>query len=427
VSGRTDNSTILKGLNQLIKAVNDLTTCICDAVGATTTGGTGSTNGGSDMTCCCNPGANFGTIPGLPPAGPSVPPPALPGVPDPVDPMVDPPPDGFTSWEQFYTNKCQVANKIIDDLIQSLHNLASLSGVVSGIADGALFLFLNTSLLAGLLIGVMALGFAAFDAAAIIIGALVVLIVATTGGLAFFEVLASDMDKDALACAIYNGKTPQEVYANVKTILDAELPGLTDITDVISSQIAKVILALLNTSITNMPFEYHPELVGYISPHPTDCTGCTPTSEETCFEFETDLQDWTPTIGNGGAFVFSVTGSIEWSSEGGGTMKLIKADGGDSNQAGAQSPDLAYVIQDGDQLCLDRFDAFPSTEANYLEIKIDGTWISIEALTGATVGIATTDLSGYAGQTLEAIALGNASLTADSWVEVAKVGVCASC
>lgn len=414
MAGAINNPTILKGLNQLIKAINDLATCLC---GQTATGQT-NTNGGDEMTssCCCIPGSNFGQIPGLPPVGPSIPPPALPGVPDPIDPETDPPPEGFTDWDQFYLNKCQVANKIIDDLISSLHNLAGLEGLISGIAAGSLFLFLNTSLLSGLLVGLIAFGFAAFDAAAIVIGAIILIAFAGLGGLAFFEVLANDIDKQQLVCDIYNGHTPQEIYNALKADLTTEIGGLPDITDLVSDQIVKLILACLNTSVTNMPFELHPELLGYISPDPIDCAVCGSfePSAPICNLFEEDgnLEGWTA---GAGRTDFPTDGTMVAD---GGEMQGTAGDGGDGSfYLGFLSPSYDYVIQEGDIFCFTKSFIDVSSYSSYIWAAFDGGEIDqIQSAAGIeSTGVISVDLSPYVGQTLNRIWFGwvRASLTFD--------------
>lgn len=418
MAGLTNNTTILKGVNQLIKAINDLAACLC----GTSTSGQTNNGGENSMACCCVPGGNFGTIPGQTPTGPTTQPLPLPGIPDPVDPETDPPPEGFTSWAQFYMNKCQVANKIVDDLIQTLHNLASLEGILATVSAGALFVFLNTSLLSGLLVGLMAVGFAAFDAAAIVIGALIVLAVAGLGGLAFFEVLANSIDKAQLVCDIYLPTTPQGIYNDLKEDLQTQISGLEDITDLITDQIIKIIMALLNNTITNMPFEPHPELWGYISLDPVDCASCSGGggTTSTCFDFEDGLQGWT--VG-GDAVSFSPFPEVGDISNEGGTLRidLVVVD----NQYGiVSSPIMSHIILTGEELCIAVSDSTAGSFTNYVEIIADGDLYELAALSGTATGLASYSLEDYVGLNLDKITIGFSRLGSGAFVKISKIGVC---
>lgn len=86
------------------------------------------------------------------------------------DPETDPPPDGFDTWEEYFTHKCQAANFLFDAIVNSLRNLGfvSLVNVVGGSAvvgaalagflavpGGAIALIVGGILVLGAAVGVL--------------------------------------------------------------------------------------------------------------------------------------------------------------------------------------------------------------------------------------------------------------------------------
>ena len=283
----------LEALGQMITELGQLTLQV-------------SLNSGNNGNCGCPPGG-IGDLPPDP-------------APDQNDPGgEDPPPDGFDTWEDYLDYKCRAANKIVDDLIASTGNLGSLSGVVGAIQAVLLASFLNTSLLGGVLAGVMALGFSEFAAAGIIIAALVALIVGSAGGLVWFSALANNMDenKEDLICALYIAQSvgaAQEAWSNFIIARIGDASGQWDgepASGLISSTMETVLGALNNLTIINLLFQLDETIAAYEASF--DCSACG-TTHEFPWEFATN--------GGSGTFKYDGTSFTLSSQESGGVHTL---------------------------------------------------------------------------------------------------------
>jgi hypothetical protein len=192
----------------------------------------------------------------------------------------DPPPEGFDDWEQFLDYKCRASNKIADDLVATTGNLGSLYGVVGAIQAVLLASFLNTSLLGGVIAGVMALGFSEFAAAGAIIAALVALILASVGGLVWFSTLAASMDdnKSDLICALYLASTVEAARAAWSQFVADRIDAVDGdwasdpVAGLISETLSTVLNALNTVTVTNLLFEPNEEISVYEASY--DCSGC---------------------------------------------------------------------------------------------------------------------------------------------------------
>lgn len=210
--------------------------------------------------------------------------------PDLGDPQIDDPPEGFVDWPTYYTYKCRAANKIVDDWISTLSNLATLSGAVAAIGALALGAFFSTSLLSGILVGLMIIGFSAFTAAALIIGALVLIVLGGVGLLAYFADLGQGVsdEKQDLICQLFDAQSPSEAKTIVTsfTLAQAALiaydPGDDDA--LFQAQLAVIIDALFNPAVTNKLFELDEEIDTYVGD--VDCNDCTGPNWPECY-FET--------------------------------------------------------------------------------------------------------------------------------------------
>lgn len=208
------------------------------------------------------------------PYGEGYPPPA----PNTGNPAVDPPPEDWSTWASYYTYKCKAANMITDDWISTLNGMSTLSGIVSAIGALALAAFLSTSLLGGLIVGLMALGFAAGTAAAIIIGALVLMVLSGAGLLLYFAEVADviETNKADLVCALYNATSvvfAKAAIISFTTDIAADLtydPG--DDGTLFQAQLSSLADALFNDAIINTLFELNPDANVYVGD--VDCDDC---------------------------------------------------------------------------------------------------------------------------------------------------------
>lgn len=203
---------------------------------------------------------------------------APPVEPDLGDPDVDDPPDDWVTWAAYYTYKCRAANRIADDWIATLNGLATLSGVAGAIGAIALGLLLNTSLLGGILVGLIAIGFSAAAAAAIVITALIAIVLGGVGLLAYFGQIGSEMEtnKAALVCQLFYATSPEnarQIVADFTSDIAADLtydPGDDDA--LFQAQAAIVVDALFNPALTNLLFTLDEDTDTYVGD--VDCDDC---------------------------------------------------------------------------------------------------------------------------------------------------------
>jgi hypothetical protein len=203
---------------------------------------------------------------------------APPVAPDLGDPGSEDPPEDWETWTEYWTYKCRAANRIADDWIATLNGLATLSGVAGAIGAIALGLLLNTSLLGGLVVGLIAIGFSAAAAAAIAITALIAIILGGVGLLAYFAQIGSEMEanKEDLVCALFYATSPEnanqivvDFTADIAADLDYD-PGDDDA--LFQAQATVLVDAIFNPALTNLLFELDEDTDGYEGT--VDCDDC---------------------------------------------------------------------------------------------------------------------------------------------------------
>lgn len=239
-----------------------------------------------NQTACCS---SYGSVP------PD-------SVEDEGDPEGDPAPDGFESWEDYFDYKCEAANKIVDDWISTIGNLASLSGVLGAISAIAIGLFLQTSLLSGLLVGLMVVGFSSGVAAAIVIGTLVALVAGGVGLFAYFLDLAGDMEeaKEQIICDLWGATSVGDAIALLLAFTSDVALGLTydpaDDDALFQASVSTIASAILRAAVFNSLFELDTEVQGYAGE--VDC-GVDCVEEEGCAWAWRQDQGGTQPSGNG--------------------------------------------------------------------------------------------------------------------------------
>ncbi len=222
----------------------------------------GTINNTTQLSGCCTP---YG--PALPPTAPDL-----------EDEITGDPPEDWATWALYYTYKCKAANRIADEWIATTAGLGTLSGAAGAIGAIALALFLNTSLMGGILVGLMALGFSAVSAAALVIAALIAIVIGGTGLLAYFVTLSAEMEtnKQSLVCGLYQAQSPaaaKTVLVDFTTDIAADLtydPGDDDA--LFQAQLENVADALFNEEVTNTLFEEDAESDTYVGD--IDCADC---------------------------------------------------------------------------------------------------------------------------------------------------------
>lgn len=267
--GSTQNTNLLAGLNQVIQAINDLitqfgcpdTTVNLPAPVVNLYVNCGTTGGG-------------GVGPG---GGPII-------EPEPEQPPTGEVPPGFPNdwtYQDYLAYKCRAANKIIDDLIATCNNMTTISGLAGVVGAAALYAFLQTSLLSGVLVGLMMVGFSAATAAAIIIAALVAIVLAGGGALAYFGNLADNLadDKEQIVCDLFESESAEGARTATEGHIDDAIQGIVGIDEWSSDKLNSIVKALMGYSVYNYLFTYDATVNLYVGS--IDCDVC---GEEPCAE-----------------------------------------------------------------------------------------------------------------------------------------------
>lgn len=342
MAGLTDNEHVTQALNQVIKAINDKQF----TANITIQGG-----GGSAPGCGCGiPEDTIIDPPAAPPLG---------------DEETDPPPDGFDDWSEYHAYKCRAANKIVDDLISTCSNLSSIPGVVSGMGAGLLYLVISAAFFASgptaIATGLIALGLASAAGVAIAITALVLIILAGIGGLAYFTSLASALSdaKSDIVCALYDAQSVEEARGILLTAVDDAITGIEGITEFLSDKINSVISALLGTAVFNTLFEPNESVADYVGTiNCNSCNACELTfpdaswgSSDAPLLTDGELRTITPAIiasgGFAGQYVLYFTGGCECR-ETGVRVEIVDLTGYDAYSGGGSgdSGDKGGLIAD---------------------------------------------------------------------------------
>jgi hypothetical protein len=166
------------------------------------------------------------------------------------------PPEGFDSWEEYYTHKCQVANWLVDAAITELYQISTVSAIEKiavSIALGAILTFYVGSI-PGALLGAL-------------VGAVLALNVAEVA----IEDIADYMTthREEYVCALYNSETAEVAINEVGSKIDETLEALALAANV--HWAVKLIAAFLfSTDAVNKLFDY-----GMTVYYPdADCSGC---------------------------------------------------------------------------------------------------------------------------------------------------------
>jgi len=188
---------------------------------------------------------------------------------DPGDPDTETVPDGYPgTWSEYQTYKCSAAQAIADDVIATTDNLQTLGGVGAVLGSAALAAFLSTSLLSGVLVGVMALGFSAGAGAAIVIGALIALIIGNSAQFALFADLSDDLetDRDDLVCTLFNSADIPTAMADLTAFIVAR----ADVSEPFYGVVEALLSGVVNADMLNPLYVEDPSYEGYGG----DCDGC---------------------------------------------------------------------------------------------------------------------------------------------------------
>lgn len=228
----------------------------------------GNAQAGSNSGCC---------IPGAGGAGQSGPPF------DPVE-IVDPgagdPPEGFESWEQYFANKCAVADYLVTRVVANVNNmkLINLVGLtVTSIIPILIGLLLDPipgdeiAVIGGLLLATLAFGTAILDSAG--------------------DTLADYFDD--LKCALYEAPSPEAAESAFESTFadgyDAGFPSVP-----YGFSVKYMINSLMGSAQVNMLFTLQTAL----NLPEADCSGCEQCVTLAEYLFTSDLEGWQEQTGD---------------------------------------------------------------------------------------------------------------------------------
>lgn len=258
------------------------------------------------------------------------------------NPAVDPPPDGFSTWDEYFTYKCQAANFIWWLERKHMANLRSFEGIA------ALASLLGPSVagLAGLLPAAFTpAGFAAFVAAIVAIGLL-----SLTSWFFMDEMIQWwDDNRETIVCALYDSGTSVAAVAALGNFLEDAIQAI--VTWGALSAVAGAIADLLGTAFSQLAGN------GIVAPlfaatasivsvdGAIDCDACEQ-AVEGCYIFGSDVdgfESWRDPP--------PPCGDVEWDSEGhlaSGSLHLVFETGCDGVEARKYDPWGAPTTSQGD-------------------------------------------------------------------------------
>lgn len=191
---------------------------------------------------------------------------------DPDNPLN--PPENFPPETVYDEYKCKAANKLADDWIATIVKMGTLSGLLSAIGVAAFALLLETSLLGGLIVGLMALGLSASGAIVILIAAFTAIALSGGAGLALFVDLGNGINRDELACAFYNSATVTDARIAFESAVANSLDDLQgeDGYSALAGKIGDIMGVLMPDSTLAVLFNYEESVDAYSSEF--DCSSC---------------------------------------------------------------------------------------------------------------------------------------------------------
>lgn len=220
------------------------------------------------------------------------------------------PPEGFTDLETYLAHKCRASRELARDIIQTIGNFGTLSGVVAALGAYAIGLLItapSSAFVASLLLPLIGVGLSPVAAIAIVGSLLMFLIVSSAGLLVYFNTLEAQLAIriDDLTCALYTANSGQEARANMLNLIDEEVLNLIfdDAGDeeIFNRTITKILETILAPDIFKILFATGAAIADWLSERDDgfDCSICTP---PTLGEWI-----WTYSSGYSGTSVVTVT------------------------------------------------------------------------------------------------------------------------
>jgi len=174
------------------------------------------------------------------------------------------PPEGFETWESYFTHKCSVAHFIVDSLLTSMRQLAFIE--IVGITVGA-------AVIGAAIAGCISLGPAGIP---ILIAALIV-----GGVLEGLTLLVEDYLEDhrlEIVCALYNSESTQAAIDVLMEYIDEGI-AVVALSSAVGAAVRIIALLLAGTDTINQLFT---STLAIAYPD-ADCSGCEEEEEPTYY------------------------------------------------------------------------------------------------------------------------------------------------
>jgi hypothetical protein len=181
-----------------------------------------------------------------------------------LDPATDPPPEGYDTWEEYYTDKCQKANYVADSLISTITNISFLS-VVNEIGLAALLI--------AAAVGAVVLPIAAIP---VIVG----LLLANSTLIAALGLVGSYMSdhREDLVCGLFLSENSGDAVDVFAGFIDEALAAVVVATE-LHPAIRTIALIIASTDAINKLWDATVK-VEYAN---ADCSGCD--TSQSCADF----------------------------------------------------------------------------------------------------------------------------------------------
>lgn len=208
----------------------------------------------------------------------------IPNLPTQEDDGVNPP-DGFEDRATYLAHKCRAARELTRDIIQTLGNFGSFSGVLSALgayAFGILITAQGSALVVSALLPLVALGLSTAVATAIVGSALLILIAGGVGLMAYFNTLQASLagKADEMTCLLYAANSGAEARAAIIQFINEDVAELVfdDAGDkeVFSRSIETILGAILAPKIFTILFATGTVITEWLSERDDgfDCSEC---------------------------------------------------------------------------------------------------------------------------------------------------------
>jgi len=212
---------------------------------------------------------------------------------------LDPPDDSWATQEEYEAYKCKAANRIADDFLKTLANMAGFSGMVGILGAVAAAALLNTSALSGMIVGLMAIGMTAVGAVVLLLGTFVAMVLGGEAVILLIGDVANGITKADIVCSLYDSVDTEQARGAIVAIVEDAIgeASLGDNATLITEFFSRLLTVIVPEKSLKVLFSYDEDTdlstAGY------DCANCGLTPLLISDNFDVDTLSpgvlWTPT------------------------------------------------------------------------------------------------------------------------------------